>query len=191
MIAVHPQATTDPAVVEWVIPAGLLDFVGQPSAVPAPVRALIDDGLVAELTVFPARIVVRLGSTHQWRTEGARVRAGLLAGLAEPSAWKPPLAVVTDPLTAAINEVLAGEVGDYIRSHHGQAVVTSITGDSAEVSLTGTCGSCPARGATLHDRLETEVRKRYPHLSELRFTSQGRRQNRPRPPQPVELKLHR
>lgn len=170
MIPVHPVATEDPQTVDWAIPGGLIDFVGTPATLPAPLEELVEDQVVESVTVGSARISITLTRGASWRTAGAAVRTALVTALEDPQQWTAPERA-TSPLAAALADVVAGEVGDYIRSHRGELTVVSVDGDCAEVSLTGACRGCPARDLTLHARIERAVRDRYPDLQDLRLVA--------------------
>ena len=93
------------------------------------------------------------------------------AGLLPVDLYVPRTAVTEDDmLRAALEDVLAGPAGDYIRSHGGEVTVVSACDRRAEVRMSGTCAHCPAAGFTLHSRLESELRARFPSLRELRAT---------------------
>lgn len=146
-IAVHPEATADPRTVRWVVPAGTLDFVGVPQTIPAPLQALLDDGTLASLTVEPAAVLTTAAYDDQWRTLGPRVRTALIDALTEPAEWR--TADDGSVLAAAVEQVIAGEVGAYVRSHGGTARLVRVEGGVATIALDGACSDCPARGATL------------------------------------------
>lgn len=157
--ATHPEATGDPRTIRWVIPAGTLSFVGTPRAVPAVLQALVDDGSLTGVAVEPAAVL--LTADGDWRTLGAPVRTALLAALTEPEGWQPP-ARGASVLAAAVEEVIAGEVGDYVRSHGGAARLVRAEGSLATIALEGACSGCPARGATLGLRFGRAVEELCP-----------------------------
>lgn len=83
-------------------------------------------------------------------------------------------AAPADRLRAAVEAVLAGDVGGYLASHGGGARLVSVSDRDVELDLGGTCAACPARGITLHTRIETAVRALYPDLGEVRLSDSGR-----------------
>lgn len=145
-VPLHPEATGDPRTVRWVVPAGTLGFVGEPRLLPPALRALVDDGTLTAVLVEPAAVL--LTTDRDWRTVGAIVRTALAAALADPAGWQPP-ARPASVLGAAVEEVIAGEVGAYVRSHGGSARLVKVEGSRATIALEGACSGCPARGATL------------------------------------------
>lgn len=149
MIPLHPEATGDPRTVRWVVPAGTLGFVGEPRCVPAPLAVLLGDGTLDRVSVEPAAVLTTSG--RDWRVVGPAVRTALTQALADPNDWRPP-AVQGSVLAAAVEAVIAGEVGDYVRSHGGSARLVGVEGSTATVALAGACATCPARGLTLDER---------------------------------------
>lgn len=150
VIAVHPEATDDPRTIRWVVPAGTFTFVGTPRAVPAGLQALLDDGSLTAIVVEPASLLT--STDGDWRTLGAPVRSALVRALADPPGWLAPAGTPPVPgavLAAAVEQVIAGEVGGYVRSHGGTARLVRVEGSVATIALSGACSDCPARGATL------------------------------------------
>lgn len=149
-LSVHSEATEDPRTIRWVVPAGTFDFVGSPRVVPPALQALRDDGTLTRIVVEPAAVL--LSTDGDWRTLGGPVRTALISALAEPSGWQPATGQDALPgavLAAAVEQVIAGEVGAYVRSHGGSAHLVRVEGTVATIALDGACADCPARGATL------------------------------------------
>jgi Fe-S cluster biogenesis protein NfuA len=67
-------------------------------------------------------------------------------------------------LSAMVRDLLAGAVGQFARSHGGAIDLVRVHDDVVTVRLTGACHGCPAARITLHQRLERELRRRYPAL---------------------------
>lgn len=181
-VPLHPeQVDGEPLALRWVCGPDVLAFVGRPRTVPAPLQALLDEAVVADLVVEPTAVLVRLPEPHTWRADGPRVRTALQQALAEPAGWlSPEGSTSADVLTAAVDEVLGGEVGDYIRSHGGRIEVVSITGNRVEVALHGACAHCPASDSTLTDRVEGALRARYPQVEAVvGHTGAGRHDDGP------------
>lgn len=168
-VPVHPEPVADdPRSLRWVVPAGTLAFVGEPADVPAALRELLADGTLTAITVDPDAVVLRLGAERSWSHDGPRVRRLLQAALAEPARWTPPAgASVDDVLARAAAQVIAGDVGDYIRGHGGRIEVLRVADGRVEVALGGACSHCPASDVTLTQRFEEAVRARYPGLREV------------------------
>lgn len=166
LVPVHPEATDAPEVLRWVFPVATLDFVGEPSRLPASLETLYAAGLlVPPVVVEPAGVLLRMAAGHSWRTDGPRVRRALQAALARPAEWQPPAdASDDDVLRAAVEEVLDGEVGDFIRGHGGVIEVLGVADDEVTIALGGTCAGCPASGLTVQHRFESALRRRYPRL---------------------------
>ena len=155
LVPLHPEPVDgEPTRLRWVAPAervAALGFVGEPVRVPDGLAALLVDGTLAGLTVTPTAVVATVGDGRSWRTDGARVRSALQSALADPAGWVAPAGSdPDDALRMAVDEVIAGEVGDYVRSHGGELRLLSAHDDRVEVSMTGTCGHCPAADDTLN-----------------------------------------
>ncbi|MFD1720600.1 NifU family protein [Amnibacterium endophyticum] len=165
-VALHPEAVPGaPLEVRWIVPAGSLPFVGAPARVPEALATLLERGLLAEVVVEPAAVRTVLAAGREWRADGAVVRAGLETALADPDGWAPATgADAGDVLRAAVQEVLAGDVGAYIRSHGGALELVEVEDARVRVRFSGTCAHCPASDETLTDRFETAVRALAPAL---------------------------
>ncbi len=166
MVPLHAQPCAGaPDRLRWVTPA-VLPFTGPVSAVPAPLAALLADGTLAEVMVEPAAVLTRLGAGHSWRDEGARVRTALQAALAEPLGWAPagPSSTADAVLFGVAREVIATIVDPYARSHGGGIELVGVADGEVTVRLRGACHGCPAARVTLQQRLERELRRRYPPL---------------------------
>lgn len=174
VLALHPEAVDGGAdTLRWVTRAAdALGFVGVPAAVPTPLAALLDDGVLSGVALEPGAVLTTLGAGRAWRAEGSRVREALVRALAEPSGWAAPAGSGGDDVLAAVvQQVIAGEVGDYVRSHGGAITLVRAAGGRAEVALSGACTHCPAAGLTLDQRVEAAVRARYPALVALTATT--------------------
>lgn len=142
--------------------------MGEPSRVPQPVAALLADGTLERFWPTPTAVVTRLGVGRSWRVEGTRVREALQAALATPSGWGAPAdASPDDALRMAVQDVIAGDVGAYVRSHGGEIELVAARDERVEVRLTGTCTHCPAADLTLSGRFETALRAVHPQLREV------------------------
>lgn len=158
-VPLHPEATHDPATIRWVVPAHTLPFVGVPRQVPGALAALLTDGTLTAIEVEPTGVLTT--GPGDWREIGPRVRTVLAEALADPEGWTapehpPPL------LAAAVEEVIAGDVGDYVRSHGGVARLVEVHGSVATIALEGACAACPARGMTLEQHFADAVAERVP-----------------------------
>lgn len=166
VVPVHPEATETAEVLRWVFPAGTLGFVGEPAGIPAPLQELYAAGVLAGAPVVqPSAVLLRIGAGHGWRVDGPAVRRALQTALATPEGWQPPAdATGDDVLRAAIDEVLAGEVGDFVRGHGGVIDVRSVVDGEVTIELGGACSGCPASGVTVQNRFEAALRQRCPSL---------------------------
>ncbi|WP_432058316.1 NifU family protein [Streptomyces sp. bgisy022] len=167
----HPQPVPGrPDRLRWIIPAGILTGTGPLAEVPAPLAALLTDGTLARIMAEGAAVVTCLGPDRTWPAEGARVRSALHAALDQPAGWVPVAGTVdVDTLLYDVaREVLAGEVGDFARSHGGVIDLVDVHEGIVTVRLGGACHGCPASWITLHQRLERHLRRRHPGLREVR-----------------------
>ncbi len=168
LVPVHAEAVDgDERALRWVMPAGTLDFVGAVRRVPVALQVLVDDGTVEDLAVEPAAVRIRLSPGRRWQDEGARLRTALQGALAIPDGW-----VAADPsadrvLAVAVQQVIDGDVGDYIRSHGGAVALRAIEGERVELELSGACSHCPAADLTLTQRFEVALRALYPPVREV------------------------
>ncbi|MGU3291397.1 NifU family protein [Williamsia sp. M5A3_1d] len=172
-VPIHPEAVPgSPQELRWVMPAGTLGFVGEVITVPVELGAFVGSGVIDVITAEPAAVRIRLREGSSWRREGAAIRTALGAALASPAQWHPRRAgTVDEVLRAAVDEVLAGEVGDFIRSHGGALDIVDVDAGVVTVSLGGTCAHCPASDVTLTDRFEEAVRELFPALIEVRVAA--------------------
>ncbi|MDF3142932.1 MULTISPECIES: NifU family protein [unclassified Streptomyces] len=173
MIPIYPQQVPGrPDRLRWIVPAGTLTTTGPFAEVPAPLAALLADGTLARITLESTAVVTCLGVDRTWREEGARVRTALHAALDDHAGWTP--AAGQDHrhddrlLYGAAREVLAGQVGDFARSHGGTIDLVGVRDGVVTVRLGGACRGCPASWFTLHQRLERQLRRRQPGLLGVR-----------------------
>ncbi|KQR99409.1 hypothetical protein ASG12_00800 [Williamsia sp. Leaf354] len=169
-VPIHAEAVPGaPQELRWIMPAGTLGFVGEVASAPVVVQGFVDDRVITLLRVEPDAIRIRLDDNHSWRTAGAAIRTALGSALGEPDAWRPvDEGSADDVLRAAVDQVLSGEVGAFIRSHGGALTVVEVASGVVTVSLGGTCAHCPASDVTLTDRFEEAVRERFPALVGVR-----------------------
>jgi len=168
-VPMHPEAGADAQEVRWVVPAGILPLVGEVASAPGALGALLADGTVASMVVQPRAVAIRLADGCDWGAWAACVRDALAEALLRPQAWVPTVATTDDDvLRAALQDVIDGPAGDFVRSHGGEVAIVAVADDCAQVRMSGACEHCPALGFTLRGRLESELRQRYPALRELR-----------------------
>ena len=168
LIAIHPERVPDaPDELRWVIPAGTLSCSGRVASAPAAFGELMASGALAEVVVESDAVRIALGPGLSWRSDGAAVRSALHEALAKPDGWLASSAGQIGPderLAEAAEQVLAGRVGDFIRSHGGRPSVSSAKDGVVAIRLRGACDGCPAAGFTLAARLEGAIREKVPEL---------------------------
>lgn len=172
MIPLHPEAVdARPEALRWVMPPGSLGFTGAVRSAPGELGRLLDTGVLTGLTVDPGAVTTCLSASCSWATQGSAVRSALHAALERPAEWVPAIPATPGTrdadLAAAAHAVLAGRVGDFIRSHGGVVEIVSARDEVVTVRLTGSCSGCPAVGFTLHARIERAVRALHPALRAL------------------------
>ena len=130
VVPTHPTTTPDPDVLRWVIPDGLLAFTGEVAHAPALLQQLLDDGTLRSVRVDGGGVLTLLGTGHDWRTEGARVRSALVDALGAPKSWKGAATAHAsgpdDALEAAARQIADGSLGTFVNSHGGALVVHSV-----------------------------------------------------------------
>lgn len=169
MIALHAESVDgDPRTIRWVVPPGVVSFVGAVRRAPGDCGAMLADGTLTGLTLEATSVLTTVADAGTWGEIGTRVGRALAEDLDDPH-WQPAEGAAA-PVSLAVvaQEVLTGAVGDYIRSHGGSVHVLDTADDILQVELRGVCAHCPASGATLDDRLDAEVRRRYPGLVAVR-----------------------
>ncbi|MFY1669458.1 NifU family protein [Plantactinospora sp. WMMB334] len=175
-LVLHPEPVAgSPMTMRWLLPEVRLP-VGRLLHVPAALGELVAGGTVRTAWCEPHALRIELARGLSWREHGAQVRTAIRESLTRLDQWR------TDDdraplLRTIVDEVLAGTVGAYIRSHGGLVDVVGVTADTVTVALGGACGHCPASVQTLHQRFETAVRQRYPDLRRVIVTTaaDGRR----------------
>lgn len=168
-ITVHPEAVPDDASeLRWVTGPGYFEFVGEVTAVPASLQHLVDSGVLTEIRVEPSAVIIRLSDGRVWRREGECVRVALTTALADTRGWVPAHAGGHDDVVRmVVHDVIAGDVGDYIRSHGGEVELVAVCDGNVEVRMGGACAHCPMFEFTLVNRFEAAVRARCPRLGHV------------------------
>ena len=169
MVPIHPQRCPgEPDRLRWITPTGVLPFTGRVGSAPPPIEALLRDGTLAEVSIDPSAVVTRLGSGRRWDTDGPRVRTAIHAALEDRDGWiaagEPDDRHGDAALLAATKQLLDGPVGGFIHSHGGSIELLGVHDGVVTVRLAGACNGCPAARITLHQRLESELRRCCPGL---------------------------
>lgn len=195
MIATHPVAGPDDQTLRWRMSAELLPPLGEALQVPEPLATPLREGAVTRVVVTGQGVEITLAADRSWRTDGPALRTALLAALELPGEWATAPAdrcedddTRDERLSLATEQALAGQVGDFARSHGGRIELESVRDGVVTVRMSGACHGCPAAGVTLHARLERTLRQDHPELKQVRavqsaqsgppltwLTQQGRR----------------
>jgi NFU1 iron-sulfur cluster scaffold homolog, mitochondrial len=160
MIPIHATATADPQQLRWVVAADRLPSRGTVRAAPGRLGAMLDGGVIDEMVVRTADVLITLGAGNRWRDLGDDVRKALDEALLNPAGWRIDASDNTDQLAAIAAELLAGPIGALAESHGGSIELVSVEGHIVNVQMSGACHGCPAAAATLHDKLQRELRRR-------------------------------
>jgi len=161
MIAMHAVATDDPQRLRWVITGARMPAGGRVRQAPGRLGVLQHDGVIVEMTVHGAEVVITLSPAQRWRDRAEEVRVALDEALDMPAHWRTDPVKRTGELRQAARELLDGPIGEIATAHGGTIELVEVTGDRVRVRLSGACHGCPAAGSTLHDRLQRELRRRF------------------------------
>lgn len=66
-------------------------------------------------------------------------------------------------------EAVLGRVRPFLQADGGDIELIDISGDSADVKLTGLCAACPSAHMTLYLGVETALRDEIPEFESLRL----------------------
>ncbi|MBO0881829.1 MAG: NifU family protein [Mycobacterium sp.] len=161
MIPIHATATTHPRQLRWVIAPDRLPPRGTVWRAPGKLGTLLDDGVIDELVVRAADVLITLSAGNRWRDLGDDIREALTDALSDLAGWQvDPSAESSSQLAATAAELLAGSIGSLAESHGGSIELVSVSGDTVTVRMSGACHGCPASGSTLYDKLQRELRRR-------------------------------
>jgi NFU1 iron-sulfur cluster scaffold homolog, mitochondrial len=161
MIPIHAIATANPQQLRWVVAADRLPARGTVRQAPGRLGTLLDGGVIDEIEVRTADVLITLRTSESWREVGDDVREALCDALPDPAGWRVDVAPDGSAGLAAIAaELLAGPIGALAESHGGSIELVSVERDQVNVRLLGACHGCPAAASTLHDNLQRELRRR-------------------------------
>jgi NFU1 iron-sulfur cluster scaffold homolog, mitochondrial len=160
MIPIHAIATADPQRLRWVVGADQLPPAGAVRRAPGRLGALLDDGVIDEMLIRTAEVLITLTAGNSWRQLGDDVREALSDALLNPAGWRVDPADNASRLAAIAAELLARPIGALAESHGGSIELVSVTGDTVTVRMLGACHGCPAAVSTLHENLQRELRRR-------------------------------
>lgn len=161
MIPIHATATANPQQLRWVVPPEHRPPAGTVRHAPDRLGAWLDAGVIVELAVRGADVLITLGAGHSWRELGDEMRDALGDALADPAGWQvDPADDSSAALADVAAELLAGPIGSLAQSHGGTIELVSVADTHVTVRMSGACDGCPAAGATLHERLQQELRRR-------------------------------
>jgi NFU1 iron-sulfur cluster scaffold homolog, mitochondrial len=160
MIPIHATATADPQQLRWVVAADRLPPAGTVRRAPGRLGAWLDGGVIDEMVVRTADVLITLSAGNRWRELGDDVRAALSDALLEPAEWRIEASDNTNDLAAMAAQLLAGPIGALAESHGGSIELVSVVGHTVTVRTSGACHGCLAAESTLHDNLQRELRRR-------------------------------
>ena len=160
MIPIHATATADPQQLRWVIAADALPPAGTVRRAPGRLGALRERGVIDEIVIRTGEVLITLSSGNSWRELGDDVREALTDALLDPAGWRIDASDNTGQLTTLAAELIAGPIGALAESHGGSIELVSVVDHTVTVRMSGACDGCPAASATLHDKLQQDLRRR-------------------------------
>jgi len=160
MIPIHAIATANPQQLRWVIAAERMPPAGSVHRAPGRLGVLLDDGVISEMLVGTADVLITLSDGQRWRELGDDISKALNDALLDPTGWRIDASTNTDRLASIAAELLAGPIGALAESHGGSIELVSVADDTVTVRMLGACHGCPAAESTLHDKLQDELRRR-------------------------------
>lgn len=168
VVAIHPESTPDPKTLRWVVSHRRLPFVGTVSSAPG-----LDEltGVVQKITARTDSLLVTLAAGRSWQQDGSAVRSALGRALSETTRWQggDDSRELDDDAALAMfaTELIDGPIGEIARAHGGSIELVSANKGVVSVRMSGACRGCPAAAITMHQRLEHQLRRRFPDLREV------------------------
>ena len=161
MIPIHATATSIPQQVRFVVPPGDLPPRGTVRQAPEALGVWLDRGVIAEMVVRDADVLITLSTGNTWREFGDQIRDALGDALLDPAGWQvDPPPGSDDRLAEIVRDLLTGQVGALAESHGGSIELVSVSGHNVTVRMSGACDGCPASESTLSGKLQSELRRR-------------------------------
>ncbi|MFT4086651.1 MAG: NifU family protein [Gordonia sp. (in: high G+C Gram-positive bacteria)] len=158
-LTVDPVDDAAPRLLRWHVAPGLQRLTGDVDAehTPAPLRTLIDDGVLASIRLRPGVVETELSYGRSAAADGAAVRSALYLVFSAEGGWPSPdggdaatVARAADAeIAEAVADVLDGEFGAYTASHGGAVELCGVHDGVVQVSMTGACRGCRAAQQTL------------------------------------------
>jgi len=164
MIGIHAERVPgDDRAVRWVVPPGLVPM-GRVREAPGRLGDMLRAATLSDALTEHGAVWLWVPEGRSWAGIGVGVQSALRDALGDPDGWsvEPAPGEVLMRVTA---DLLAGSVGDFVRSHGG-SVTAERRGDDVLVQLGGACEHCAAAEFTLRTRLLDALRQRCPNLVE-------------------------
>ncbi|SER90263.1 Fe-S cluster biogenesis protein NfuA, 4Fe-4S-binding domain [Propionibacterium cyclohexanicum] len=173
VISVHPERTANPDTLRWVVCHIPMPFAGPLQTAPG-LGELIGT-VVSRARVNADSIDITLAPGHDWRADGAAVRHGLVVALARTDEWVGGADASRlgpdDVLRLCACELIDGPVGAIATVHGGSIELVDVSDGVVTVRMHGACRGCPAAAITMHQRLESQLRRKVPSLREVVSTA--------------------
>jgi Fe-S cluster biogenesis protein NfuA len=165
----HPKPGASADEVIWAADTSTLGR-GIVAAAPGPLAPWLRSGLIAQMRVDDGGVAIALGPGASWSDVGAKIRTALIDALDSPEQWVfgQSNAVVDATIAEAADEVLAGDFGQYVRSHGGSFSVRGVHDGVVDVRVDGSCRACSLAAMSLKVGFEKRLRDVCPAVVEVR-----------------------
>lgn len=159
---IHAQLVPgEPQAARWLVATDGLP-VGEVRRAPGTLGPLLEYGVISRMLIEADGVWTWLAPDQSWPEHGPRIRSAITAAL-DLDGWEIEPGS-KDLLGLIAHDVVEGELAGYIASHGGRITVLDNDTESVQLDFGGACTHCPASGQTLHQRIETAIRARYPRL---------------------------